>query len=125
MSELEAAPKRPAPFSVRLSPAERERLEAEAEGVRLGTYIKVKLLDGAPTKRATAIADRPALAQALALLGQSRFASNLNQIAHLAHIGALTFTPEEQAELSAALRHVAEIRSLLLSALGKKTGELS
>jgi hypothetical protein len=125
MSELEAAPKRPAPFSVRLSPEERTRLEDEAEGVRLGTYIKVKLLDGAPAKRATAIADRPSLAQALALLGQSRFASNLNQITHLAHIGALTFTPEEQAELSAALRHVAEIRSLLLSALGKKTGDLS
>ena len=42
-----------------------------------------------------------------------------------AAIGALTFTPEEQVELSAALCHVAEIRSLLLSALGKKTGELS
>lgn len=88
--------------------------------MRLGTYIKAKL--GGPTlKRAAAVEDRRALGQALALLGQSRYASNLNQIAHLAHIGAFTFTPEEQEELSAALKHIAEIRALLLKATGLRT----
>jgi hypothetical protein len=118
MSDLQPETRRPAPFSLRLSPDERTRLEAEAEGMQLGTYIKVKLLDGAPVKRAAAVEDRKGLAQALALLGQSRYASNLNQIAHLAHIGALTFSPEEQEDLAAALKHVAEIRALLVKATG-------
>jgi hypothetical protein len=117
--------RRTPPFSIRFTAEEQERLDRDRQGMRRAPYIKAKVFGGTALKSAAAIADRPALAQALALLGQSRFASNLNQIAHLAHIGALTFTPEEQAELSAALRHVAEIRSLLLSALGKKTGDLS
>lgn len=125
MSDLNEVPRRPAPFSVRLSAEERARLEAEAQGIPLGTYIKVKALDGRSLKRAAGVEDRRALGQALGLLGQTRYASNLNQIAHLAHIGALSFTPEEQGELTAALRHVAEIRSLLLKALGKNTGDLS
>lgn len=109
---------RPAPFSLRLNHNERERLEAEAQGMPLGTYIKAKLIAGPPLKRAAAVEDRRALSQALALLGQARFASNLNQIAHLAHVGALTFTAEEQEELAASLRHIAEIRALLLKATG-------
>lgn len=80
--------------------------------------MKAKLLNGIQLKRAVVIEDRRALAQALALLGASRYASNLNQIAHLAHIGALTFTQEEQEELSAALKNIAEIRSLLMKATG-------
>lgn len=91
--------------------------------MRLGTYIKVKLMDGAPLKRAAAVEDRRALSQALALLGQSRYASNLNQIAHLAHIGALTFSEEEQSELAATLKHISEIRRLLLVSVGLRAGD--
>lgn len=122
---LEPAPhpaKRPSPFSIRLSQDERARLEAEAQGVPLGSYIKAKALGGSAIKRAALVEDRRALAQALALLGQSRLASNLNQMAHLGHLGALIFTPEEAAELSAALKHVAEIRALLLKATGVRSG---
>jgi hypothetical protein len=36
--------KRPAPFSLRLSEAERNKLLAEAAGVPLGGYIKAKVL---------------------------------------------------------------------------------
>ena len=79
-----AKPRRPAPFSVRLSKEERARLEAEAQGVPLGTYIKAKALGGAPLKRAASVDDRKALAQALALLGKTHYANNLNQLAHLA-----------------------------------------
>jgi hypothetical protein len=115
-------PQRPPPFSIRLNHNERERLEAEAAGMPLGTYIKAKVLNGAPLKRAAAVEDRKALSQALALLGQSRIASNLNQLAHLGNIGALPLTPEMQAELLAALQHVAEVRALLIKAVGLKDG---
>lgn len=88
----------------------------------LGTYIKAKALNAPPLKRAAAVDDRKALSQAIALLGQSRIASNLNQLAHLGNIGALPLTPEMLAELSAALQHVSEIRALLIKAVGLKDG---
>lgn len=117
--------KRPAPFSLRLSAEERARLIAEAGGAPLGAYIKAKLLGAAPPVRmrrtGLAVADRQALAQALALLGQSRLANNLNQLAHAANIGALPLTPETESELAASIRDVRAIRRLLLCALGLKT----
>jgi hypothetical protein len=115
------ARKRPAPFSLRLSADERERLEREAAGAPLGGYIKAKVLAGAPLRaRRTGLSvqDREALGQVLALLGRSRLTSNLNQIAHAVNIGSLPVTPETEAELYAALRDVRSIRALLLTALG-------
>lgn len=111
------------PFSLRLSADERARLIGEAAGIPLGTYIKTKLLGDASPPRVrrsgVSIEDRKALAQVLAVLGRSRLSSNLNQLAHLAHIGALPLTPEVEAELLSALRDLHEVRRLLLVALGK------
>ena len=111
--------KRPAPFSLRLNEAERTRLTDEAAGEPLGAYIKAKAL-GEPPLRRMGIEDRKALAKALALLGQSRLSSNLNQLAHAANIGSLPLTPETEAFLLAALKDVREIRRLLVRALGLK-----
>ena len=118
--------KRPAPYSLRLSGDQRERLTAEASGEPLGTYIKAKLFGTGPVRRrgpALKIEDREALARALALLGRSRLASNLNQLAYSANIGSLPMTPETEAELLACLREVREIRRLLVTALGLKLEE--
>lgn len=116
--------RRPAPFSLRLTEAERARLVEEAKGAPLGSYIKAKLLGSSlpvRTRRSgLAVEDRQALAQALAALGASRLSSNLNQLAHLANVGALPVTPETEAELSEALAIVRDIRRLLLTALGLK-----
>ncbi len=112
------------PFSLRLSAAERERLLSEAAGAPLGPYIRAKLLGGGVPVRtrrsALAVEDRQSLAQALALLGRSRLSSNLNQLAHLANIGALPVTPELESELADALADIREIRRLLIAALGLK-----
>lgn len=78
------------------------------------------MFDGLPLKVA-ALSDRAAMGKALALLGQSRIASNLNQLAHAANIGALIMTEDEEAGLKAALQHVSEIRALLLKATGLRT----
>lgn len=115
--------KRPAPFSLRLSDEDRARLMAEAGGAPLGAYIKAKVLGGPALRlRRTgmAIEDRRALAQALALLGRSRLASNLNQLAYAANIGSLPMTPETEEELRAALNDVRALRRLLVMALGLK-----
>jgi len=125
-SDEKQAKKRPAPFSLRLSDGERARLAAEAGGAPLGAYIKAKLLGGTVPVRmrrsGLAVEDRQALGKALALLGQSRLASNLNQLAHLAHIGALPVSPEIESELQDAVNTVREIRRLLVTALGLKDG---
>lgn len=64
------------------------------------------------------IKDRRSLAKLLALLGRSRLASNLNQLAHIANIGALPATPETEAELREAVAAVRDLRRLLIVALG-------
>lgn len=115
--------RRQAPFAIRLNRSERARLEQEAAGAPLGTYIKAKALGDPPLRmRRTghSVEDRQALAQALGLLGQSRLSSNLNQIAKLANTGSLPLTPEVEAELLAALHEVRTIRRLLMEALGLK-----
>lgn len=116
-----AAKKRPAPFSLRLSEAERSKLLAEAAGVPLGGYIKTKVLGTAPLKSrrsGLAVEDRQALSQALAMLGKSRLSQNLNQIAHAVNIGVLPVTPETEEDLRASLQAVQDMRALLMRALG-------
>lgn len=122
-------PKRLAPFSVRLTEAEREHLTAEARGLPLGTFIKRKALGVAPGSSfprargsSFVVADRESLAKALALLGASRIANNLNQLAYCANIGTLALTPDVESDLLEALSHVREIRRLLISALGTSGG---
>lgn len=116
--------KRTSPFAIRLSGDERARLEQEAAGAPLGTYIKAKALGTPlPTRRSgLSIEDRTAFAKALALLGQSRLSNNLNQLAKLANIGSLPFTAEIEEELLAALADVRKVRRLLVEALGLREG---
>jgi hypothetical protein len=63
------------------------------------------------------------LGQLLALLGQSRLANNLNQLAKAANQGSLPVTAEIEAELQQACAHILEMRLLLLKALGIRVFE--
>ncbi len=63
------------------------------------------------------------MAQLLSLLGTKRYASNLNQLAHLANLGILAMTEDERQELAAAIAHIAEMRGLLIGALGSTGGK--
>ncbi|WMS43099.1 plasmid mobilization relaxosome protein MobC [Acuticoccus sp. MNP-M23] len=111
-----------APFSLRLSVEERERLECAAGGMPLGTYIRERLFGGDLTPRRTQgrapVKDHAALGRVLAALGQSRIANNLNQIARLAHLGALPLSIETEEEVRLACRAVQDMRQHLLQALG-------
>lgn len=116
-------PRRPStrPCSFRLTEDERRRLLDEAKGAPLGVYVKTKVLGGPPLRlrrSGLAIEDRQALAKALALLGSSRLASNLNQLARLAHIGALPVAEDVGPELREATADVRTMRNCLLRALG-------
>ncbi|WP_208180030.1 hypothetical protein J4T85_019525 [Sinorhizobium medicae] len=120
------AARRPAPFSLRLSESEKSDLVARAGARPVSAYIKECLFGDHAPRRARqtgfAVADREALARVLALLGRSRLANNLNQLAYAVNIGSLPLTPETEEELLAAISEVREMRQLLLSALGMKCG---
>ena len=109
------------PFSLRLTFAERAKLERDAAGMSLGAYIRSRLLDPetvAPRKRGKfPVKDHQALAQLLGLLGQSRLANNVNQLAKAANTGSLPVTPEVESALVSAMRDITIMRSLLIQAL--------
>ncbi|MEQ8328085.1 MAG: hypothetical protein RIE84_11240 [Parvibaculum sp.] len=123
----ERTPK-PPPFSLRLTPEERSRLEELAGNEPLGAYIKRKVFDGngIGAKRARSRLRRPLkdeqkLAQVLAMLGQSRTANNLNQLAKAAHIGTLPVLPDTEQEIRKACADIALMRRELLLALGHRS----
>ena len=115
--------KYPPPFSLRLTLEERAALDARAGTRPLGAYIRQQLLGGAVSPRKSRRrpgVDQEALGRALGTLGQSRLASNLNQIAKAANTGALPVTLELSEELRAACEHVSQMRQALIAALGIK-----
>ena len=112
------------PVTLRLTPEERARLEELAAGMTLSAYIRACVFAEEEQKRRkqrpkSTIEDKKAVAEALALLGQSRIASNLNQLAYHANLGVLIVSDEEKAQIAEANGHLLAIRTLLMQALGK------
>ena len=111
------------PLTLRLTPEEREKLEELATGMTLSAYIRACVFAEETRRRKrkpkNVIEDRQAAAEALALLGQSRIASNLNQLAYHANIGMLIEDDEAKAQIAEANKHLLAIRTLLMTALGK------
>ncbi len=110
------------PFSIRLTDDERRRLSECSGGRPLGPFVRDLILSPeAKTPRRkfrSAVRDETSLARVLAMLGQSRIANNLNQLAKAANIGALPVTAETEADLNAACAAVRDMRSALMQALG-------
>lgn len=109
------------PVTLRLTEAERQQLEDMAVGMTLSTYIRACLFAKEEKRRkrrpGSVVADKKAMAEALALLAQSRIASNLNQLAYQANIGALAIEEQERAKIAEAYNYVLSIRALLVAAL--------
>lgn len=109
------------PLTLRLTPEERTKLEELAVGMTLSTYVRACVFGQEAKRRKSRpkyiVADKKAVAEALALLGQSRIANNLNQLAYHANIGALDIGDVELSQVNEAYEHVLFIRSLLVSAL--------
>ncbi|MEM8617012.1 MAG: hypothetical protein AAGF20_08765 [Pseudomonadota bacterium] len=109
------------PVTLRLTADERARLEELAAGMTLSAYIRSCVFaeqDRRIKRRPTStIADKKALAECLALLGQSRMASNLNQLAYHANIGALVVDDEVKGQINESYEAIREMRSLLIDAL--------
>ncbi|MEM1286240.1 MAG: plasmid mobilization relaxosome protein MobC [Pseudomonadota bacterium] len=125
--DSEAAPstsrrKTPSPLTLRLTIDERAKLEELAAGMTLSAYVRACVFAGETKRRKRrpkdVVEDKKAIAEVLALLGQSRIASNLNQLAHHANLGVLDMGDEEKAQIAEANAHLRAIRGLLVQALG-------
>jgi len=116
------------PFSIRFTPAEKAELEHRAGSAPLGVYARERLLGRAErnyrrlrTKQTKApTVDRTALAQVLGLLGKSERERNLKYISEAARVGALLLTPDVLEHIDQACRDIAEIKSMVMKALGIK-----
>lgn len=120
-------PKRRAPpYSLRLSQADRERLERDSRGMSLASYIRWRLFapDSPPPRQRgkVPVKDQQALSGLLAHLGKSQLANNLNQLARAANSGSLPVGPDVEAALLRAAAEVTAMRALLIEALGLKDG---
>lgn len=116
--------KYPPPFSLRLSEQERAILCQRAGRLSLGEYIRNVLFGERASPRKVkrcqpSESDRYAAAQ-LAGLGQSRLASNMNQIAKAANMGALPVTPDLLEELYQACADIRAMRDALIASQGLK-----
>jgi hypothetical protein len=121
--------KLPPPFSIRFTDEERAQLDRDAGALSLAAYMRLKLFadcENTPKPRkltrkiAQPSAELAVLGHMLGGLGKSRLASNLNQIAKAANMGALPVTPELEAELSEACTAILDMRQRLISAMGIK-----
>ncbi|MCB1681033.1 MAG: hypothetical protein KDI65_03790 [Alphaproteobacteria bacterium] len=114
------------PLSVRLSQEEREQLEQAAGDIPLGAFIR-SFLPFDPTQRKrklkSPIKDHKIIAQILAMLGQSRISSNLNQIAKALSSDSLLVTPDTEEIIQEACKAIIQMRDMLMRALNIKAQE--
>lgn len=108
-------------YSFRLTPSEKTRLKEKAGRLPVSVYIRQCTLgeDAAPRRKLHhPSVNQKAIAQLLGVLGQSRLASNMNQIAKAANMGALPVTDDLMVELTQACADIAAMRQGLITALG-------
>lgn len=113
----------PAPFSIRLNQKERDELQNLAGGLPLGRFIKDAIFNqGARpvASRKPSIVDQKLFAQLLGVIGQSRIASNINQLARAANCGSLPVNQEVIEGLNEAVEAVRWMRDTLIKAIGLK-----
>ena len=113
-------------LSVPLEPEQKNELVRRAGRQSLSAYVRERLFaanDNAPAKprrkrHSSPVKDHAALSALLAKLGKLDAAASLTDLARLARMGALPMSPETEAALTQACADVADIKSLLMKALG-------
>ncbi|MBT2970502.1 MAG: MobC family plasmid mobilization relaxosome protein [Candidatus Thiodiazotropha sp. (ex Ctena orbiculata)] len=119
--------KYPPPFSMRFTEDERKTLEMAAAGRPLAAYIRWLIfkedMPEMPKKRTrgeTADKDHKEMAKLLGALGQSRIASNINQLAKAANSGSLPVNKEVLQSLKDAVDSIKWMRDTLIKGMGLK-----
>lgn len=108
--------------TLRLSEEENTKLHELSEGMAVSAYIRKCVFGDNVTRRKrrshTPVKDQAAMAKALGLLGKSRIANNLNQLAYHANTGSLLIDEETLAHINEAHAHIGFVRGALVQALG-------
>lgn len=110
-------------ITLRLKPEEDARLRRLSAGMTVSSYVR-ECVFGKDAKlpktrrRHTPVADQKELARMLALLGETRIANNLNQLAHKANMGELSVDERMLQQIDEAYGHVQSMRTALIKALG-------
>lgn len=129
VKEAGAAPKpkkkRPSPITLRLTDEEREKLKIAAGDMSVSAYIRKCVFgdDVAPRKKRLShkpVADQEAIARVLSMLGRTRIANNLNQIAYQANCGTLLLDEDTKNHIKETCAYIAFMRVKLIEALGLK-----
>lgn len=114
--------KRPSPITFRLTDDERRELLRSSNGMALSSYIRQCLFGEQAARRRTSayrpVQDQQQIARVLAMLGTSRIANNLNQLAYQANAGSLLVDEETLRKIEEAYTHVCDLRDTLVAALG-------
>ncbi|MCF6251078.1 MAG: MobC family plasmid mobilization relaxosome protein [Methylococcaceae bacterium] len=114
----------PPPFSMRFTKDERKKLDLAADGRPLAAYIRWLIFqDRIPKDRTRSkkpVKDHKELAKLLGILGQSRIANNINQLAKAANSGSLPVNEDVRKALMEAATSVKWMRKSLIRAMGLK-----
>ena len=114
-------------ITLRLTDEEAARLERMSAGISVSAFVRECVFgDGGSRRRPRdrrPVASETELARALALLGQSRIANNLNQLAHHANTGTLVVDNEVHERIDEAYAHIVALRNALLTALRRVVDE--
>ncbi|MGP1275059.1 MAG: hypothetical protein ACQRW7_06550 [Caulobacterales bacterium] len=108
------------PVCIRLTATEKAKLRQWAGRRTLSAYVRDRLFGDAASprrKQRIPLPDYKALACVLSALGQSRLSQNMNQIAKLAHNGALPLDDALCGDLAQACEDISAMRSALVAAL--------
>lgn len=110
-------------FIMRMSADERAALRELAGQLNLSqaAFIRAKIFDGLPlnNQKSNLGLDHESLAKILLLLGESRIANNLNQLAKHANMGTLNLTSKEiEAQLEESYTTIQWMRKTLIKTLG-------
>jgi hypothetical protein len=119
-----AKKKREAPFSLRLTKAEKAYLKQQAGNRSLNAYMREKLLGDKATPRKETRQpgiDDEQYAKLLGMLGDTRYSSNLNQLAKHANMGTLDVSNNTEQQLEDAYMAILAMRDALFMALGLKS----
>jgi hypothetical protein len=114
------------PFTMRMNAIEREKLAelAQSLDVSQAAFIRAKIFDGLPVGNAKSnlVADHESLSKLLLLLGESRIANNLNQLAKHANQGTLNLTSAEiESQLEESYLAIQWMRKTLINTLGLRS----
>jgi hypothetical protein len=111
------------PLSLRLTFAERQKLDRAAGTLTISAYIRGQLFPMPDERKRNfrrPVENEDALHQLLIELGRSNLSNNLNQLAKASHKGTLPAPEETQEKLDQACDDVEEMKKLLVQALGLK-----